>query len=212
MEGEFDEKLCLCIGNYIWQGKVEGILLADGKFVEDLDNFPGLLMGEKFKDKSIDEKKEFLHQCVIGNTSRTFILNVLALKHLSRILNSEAHGQLDNFWQSRLDKFTLFGRGDENKLFDKINLGQTIGLVETLLREDDDFINLFEKAFCKEGSLNRENIVKVVTSILTCSPTLEFAVTLFIFKYISNALENSKAEFIDDEEFVKMIEKISKIL
>ena len=94
-----------CLGNAIWQGEIEDILLADQKFVEDLDNFPGLLMSQKFKGKTVEEQKEFLHGCVIGNTCRTYVLDLLALKHLSRILDEEGDAFLDAYWAEALKKF-----------------------------------------------------------------------------------------------------------
>ena len=93
------------IGNVIWRGEIEDILLSNEKFVEDLDNFPGLLMSQKFKDKTIEERKGFLHHEVIGNTCRTYVLDMLALKHLQRILDEEADAFLDFFWAEKIKNF-----------------------------------------------------------------------------------------------------------
>ena len=195
----------------IWHGKIEEILLSDEKFIEDLDSFPNLLMSEKFKGKTIDEMKDFLHHAIIGNTCRNYILNVLAVKHLYRILREKSIFELDDFWQTRLDNFLLHKIGQGNTLFDKMKIEQTLNLIKTLLMDDDNFIKLFEKVFCKEGSVNKENIVKIATSLLTDSPEYEYAVTLFVFKYITNALEGDRSQF-DDKEWLEMLEKICDLL
>ncbi len=197
----------------IWNGKIEEILLSDEKFVEDLDNFPGLLMAEKFKGKTVEEMKEFLDDCIIGNTCRTYILNLLAIKHIYRLLKTNSIFNLDDFWQSRLDNFLFLGGNNQNStLFDQINIAEPINLVKTLLAKDDNFIKLFNEVFCQEQNVNKDNIVHVVTSFLTSSPTYELAVTFFIFKYITNALESGKAQFIEDAEFKNIIKKISDVL
>ena len=98
-----------CISSSIWSGKVEQILLADKQFINDLDNYP-LLTSEKLSNKTVEQKSKLLHGGIIGNTSREFVLNVLALKHLYRILNEEQNIALDNGWKNGLNKFLGVGK------------------------------------------------------------------------------------------------------
>ena len=109
-----DKYVCNLVGDAIWHEPLEDVLLSDEKFVEELDNFPGLLMSEKFEGKTLDEMKEFLHGCVIGNTSRTYVLNVLALKHLFRLVKQEDQNLLDSFWKQRLDLYFDDGAQKQN--------------------------------------------------------------------------------------------------
>lgn len=104
MKKELGERLFENISKSIWSGKVEKILLENKQFIKDLENFPSFT-SEKLSNMSIEERSDFLHGDIIGNTSREFILNVIALKHLSRILKEEEECVLDFFWKPKLDKF-----------------------------------------------------------------------------------------------------------
>lgn len=196
----------------IWQCKLEEILLNDEKFIEELDGFPRLLQGFKCKGKTIEEIKDYLHHNIIGNEGRTYILNVLAIKSLFRLIKDESMAFLDFNEQKDLEEFLRANGKHYSDIFNSFKLDYTVNLVKTLLANDENFINVFEKVFCKKGSVNKDNIVKIVISIMTCSPSYEFAVTYFIFKYITNNLEQCADDFKDEKDFQTIIKNIEKEL
>ena len=85
------------------RGILKRYLLLDEQFVDDVDKF---LKVQPLKDKNLMERFEIL-QNSIGNTARTYILKVIALKHILRLAESEEMQDmfLDPYWKDIFKKF-----------------------------------------------------------------------------------------------------------
>jgi len=83
---------------------IKNFLIDNKEFINDVDSCMwGQSSDNKLINKTIKERHEYFDN-TIGNESRTYILKILTLKHLSKILLNNIDGFTDEFWRDRLNK------------------------------------------------------------------------------------------------------------
>lgn len=83
---------------------IKDYLADDDEFFAQLDKLPAFTYGIKLGDMSGEERLKILKGHVIGNVSRTYILQTLALKRLCSLLLKDAKNFTDSCWQSALNE------------------------------------------------------------------------------------------------------------
>ncbi len=78
---------------------LEKFLIEDENFLEEFDRIIAI---EKTVGKSREDKIDIVLG-VVGNESRTYILNMLVLKHLLKILDKNKEFLLDAYWKEKIN-------------------------------------------------------------------------------------------------------------
>ena len=77
---------------------LKNFLIEDENFLEEFDSIIAI---EKTAGKSKEDKIDIVLS-IVGNESRTYILNMLVLKHLFKILDKNKDFFLDAYWKEKI--------------------------------------------------------------------------------------------------------------
>ena len=81
---------------------IKTYLLNDNEFIQEVDD---CMADGRLISMNLDERIEYFN-CHIGNESRTYILKILTLKHLSKILEKNMDKCLDEYWKNKYQSAT----------------------------------------------------------------------------------------------------------
>ena len=103
--------------NFELKSYIKHFLIDDEDFINDVDTCMWELSSKnKLIDKTPKQRFEYFSN-TIGNEARTYILKILALKHLSKILFNNIDVFIDKFWRDRLNM--ILNKDDLHKEYDK---------------------------------------------------------------------------------------------
>lgn len=84
---------------------IKDYLIDDDEFITELDKIPTFTYSVKLSDKNIEDRLKILKGHVIGNTSRTYILEILALNRLYSLLLKDVDKYTDPYWKGILNEY-----------------------------------------------------------------------------------------------------------